>query len=75
MAVFIYFEAFRAGIITVTFILPAILLFRAGFDKFQALFQLEFHVTPGAPGGFPTSQMNERMTALRRAVAGAGGGA
>lgn len=44
-------------------------LFSGG--KFQALFQLEFHVAPGAPGGFPTSQMNEKMSALRRAVAGA----
>ena len=39
--------------------------------KLQALFRLEFHVTPGAPGGFPTSQMNEKMAALRRTVADA----
>jgi len=48
---------------------PDLALFSGG--KFQALFQLEFHVTPGAPGGFPTSQMNEKMSALRRTVAGA----
>jgi hypothetical protein len=48
---------------------PDLALFSGG--KFQALFQLEFHVTPGAPGGFPTSQMNEKMTALRRTVADA----
>jgi len=48
---------------------PDLALFSGG--KFQALFQLEFHVAPGTPGGFPTSQMNEKMSALRRTVAGA----
>ncbi len=36
--------------------------------KLSALFQLEFHLTPGMPGGFPTAVMNERMASLRRAV-------
>lgn len=40
--------------------------------KLQALFQFEFHLTPGMNGGFPTSVMNERMTALRRAVENVG---
>jgi hypothetical protein len=48
---------------------PDLALFSGG--KFQALFQLGFHVTPGTPGGFPTSEMNGKMTALRRTVAGA----
>jgi len=37
-----------------------------------ALFQLEFHLTPGMTGGFPTAVLNERMTSLRRTVEGAG---
>lgn len=45
---------------------PDLALFLNG--KLQALFQFEFHLTPGMNGGFPTSVMNERMTALRRAV-------
>ncbi len=48
---------------------PDLALFSGG--KFQALFQLEFHVTPGAPGGFPTSELSDKMAALRRTVAGA----
>jgi hypothetical protein len=39
--------------------------------KFQALLQLEFHVSTGTPSGFPASQMNEKMSALRRTLAGA----
>jgi hypothetical protein len=48
---------------------PDLTLFNRG--KFHALFQLEFHMRPGAPGGFPTTEMNEKMAALRRTVAGA----
>jgi hypothetical protein len=48
---------------------PDLVLFQNG--KFQALFQLEFHVTPGSAGGFPTAQLNEKMATLRRTVAGA----
>ena len=48
---------------------PDLALFSGG--KFQALFQFGFHVMPGAPGGFPTSDLNEKMAALRRTVAGA----
>jgi len=36
--------------------------------KLQALFQLEFHLTPDMTRGFPTAVMNERMTALRQTV-------
>ena len=36
--------------------------------KLNALLQFEFHLTPGMTGGFPTAVMNERITALRRAV-------
>jgi hypothetical protein len=36
--------------------------------KLQALFHLEFHLTPDMTGGFPTAVMNERMTALRQTV-------
>jgi len=39
--------------------------------KFQALLQHEFHVSTGTPTGFPASQMNEKMSALRRTLAGA----
>jgi len=49
---------------------PDLALFSDG--KLRALVQLEFHLTPGMTGGFPTAAMNERMTFLRQAVAGAG---
>jgi hypothetical protein len=39
--------------------------------KLNALFQLEFHLTPGMTSGFPTAVLNERMTSLRRTVEGA----
>ncbi len=39
--------------------------------RFQALLQLEFHVSAGTPSGFPASQMNEKMSALRRTLASA----
>ena len=45
---------------------PDLALFSDG--KLNALFQLEFHLTPGMTAGFPTAVMNERMTTLRRAV-------
>jgi DNA-binding transcriptional LysR family regulator len=45
---------------------PDLALFSGG--KLNALFQLEFHLTSGMTGGFPTAVMNERMTSLRRAV-------
>jgi hypothetical protein len=48
---------------------PDLALFAGG--KFHVLLQLESHIVPGTPGGFPTSQMNEKMTALRRTVADA----
>jgi hypothetical protein len=48
---------------------PNLAVFSVG--KLSAVFQLEFHLTPGMTGGFPTAVMNERMTALRRTVEGA----
>jgi hypothetical protein len=39
--------------------------------RLSALFQLEFHLTPGMTSGFPTAVLNERMTSLRRTVEGA----
>jgi len=48
---------------------PNLALFRTG--RLNAVFQLEFHLTPGMAGGFPTAVMNERMTSLRRTVEGA----
>ena len=45
---------------------PDLALFSSG--KLSALFQLEFHLTPGMTGGFPTAVMNERMASLRKSV-------
>jgi len=48
---------------------PNLALFWDG--KLRALVQLEFHLTSGMAGGFPAAAMNERMTSLRQAIAGA----
>jgi hypothetical protein len=40
-------------------------------NRFQALLQFEFHVSAGTANGFPASQMNEKMSVLRRTVVGA----
>jgi hypothetical protein len=48
-------------------LVPDLTLFSGG--NFEALFQLEFHVTAAASVGFPASEMNDKMVALRRAVA------
>jgi len=45
---------------------PDLALFANG--KLSAVFQLEFHLTPGMTGGFLTAAMNERMASLRRAI-------
>jgi hypothetical protein len=51
--------------------LPAADLALFANGDFQGLLLLDFHLKAGNDTGFPASEMNERMSALRRAVGGA----